>query len=43
MPFWTIWIILPLCMIAMIAVVVLENEYYNRHPEKERPDVNPWP
>jgi ATP/ADP translocase len=43
LPFWTIWLIMPVCFVAMGLVVWLEKRYYDRHPEKERPDPSPWP
>lgn len=26
-----------------VAIIVAEDRYYRKHPEKQRPDPNPWP
>lgn len=26
-----------------VLIIIAEACYYDRHPEKERPDVDPWP
>jgi hypothetical protein len=42
----SLWIAIPvgaLFVLALFAILLIEDNYYRRHPEKERPEVSMWP
>jgi cytochrome c-type biogenesis protein CcmH/NrfF len=40
---WVVWALPFLAVLVLYLILYLEDRYYRKHPEKERPDVSPWP